>query len=557
MTLLHRKGYFSQRLDLDGNQYEEPQPWPVADFLERLAPRIRVRLRDKDMIVAAWRFWVHGCHGHRVPVVFLDTDLVENTTEDRALTDYLYGGNADYRLRQEAILGIGGVRMLRALGYDQIHRFHMNEGHSALLTLELLREHASRSKDGQIGEAEIEAVREQCVFTTHTPVPAGHDQFSLDHAVDVLDSSSPLPGLRDLFALDVFRHIVHSDDENMQPSSSLRNGLTLNLTYVALNLSRYVNGVAQRHGEISRLMFANYPVDAITNGVHAATWVSEPMAELFDRNIRDWRADNFSLRYALGIARDEFRAARSAARRQLFEFLGTHPGCSGLDPELFTVGFARRATAYKRPDLLFADPERLRQLVRRFGPMQVIYAGKAHPYDWEGKRLIRRIHAIARDLLSDGLRIIWLPDYGLTLARLLTSGVDLWLNTPLPPNEASGTSGMKAALNGVPSISTMDGWWIEGHIEGVTGWSIGSSPEENAAESLYRLLETEVLTCFYAAPDAWVEIQRNAVAYNGSFFNSQRMMQQYVTRAYRWADPPLHPAGKPVQSAIRPADQGV
>ncbi|MBX3707527.1 MAG: alpha-glucan family phosphorylase [Pseudomonadales bacterium] len=539
VSLLHRRGYFRQVLDADGVQSELPEDWPVADFLEALPIRTALTLSGRRVVIRAWRYWIHGCHDGRVPVLLIDSDLPENAPEDQRLTDHLYGGDAEYRLRQEALLGIGGVRLLRGLGFDRITRFHMNEGHSALLTLELLEEQARANGDRGIGEPEIEAVRAQCVFTTHTPVPAGHDQFPLELADRVLGTSVRLPQLRDVFAVNVYRQVMQTRTSFASPRDMLDKGLQLNLTYVALNLSRYVNGVAERHGEVSRLMFADYTIDAITNGVHAATWVGPAMAELFDRHLAGWQADNFSLRYALGIPHPEIAAAHRRAKLTLLEHVHSILGVR-LDPEAFTLGFARRATAYKRPDLLFHDPERLRLLARRFGPLQVVFAGKAHPNDTRGRELIRDVHAAARLLAKDGVRIVYLPNYEIRLARLLVSGVDAWLNTPLPPNEASGTSGMKAAMNGVPSISTLDGWWIEGHLEGITGWSIGSGDDgrdaatisASDAASLYEKLEQVVLPCFYDDPDRFLCIRRNTIALNGSFFNSQRMLQQYLSKAY-------------------------
>jgi glycogen phosphorylase len=538
VCLLHRLGYFRQELDADGNQSERAETWPVADFLEELPARAELYLCDRLVTIRAWRYWLTGVRGHRVPVLFIDTDLPENDPIDRTLTDHLYGGDAEYRLRQEALLGIGGVRLLRALGFYRIRRFHMNEGHSALLTLELLAELARGNGDGGIGEAEIEAVREQCVFTTHTPVPAGHDQFPLDLAYRVLGSLENILRFRDLFSVDVYRHVMQTQEKFDVPSDLLNKGLMLNLTYVALNLSRFVNGVAQRHGEVSRLMFAGYSVDAITNGVHASTWVCPAMAQLFDRYVAGWQEDNFSLRYAFGIPLTEVGTAHRQAKVALLDHIRSTQGAD-FSAEVFTLGFARRATAYKRPDLLFRQRDRLVSLASRFGGLQIVFAGKAHPRDARGKALIREVHAAARELAGTGVRVVYLPNYDTRVARLLISGVDAWLNTPLPPNEASGTSGMKAALNGVPSISTLDGWWIEGHLEGITGWSVGDGGgrDEQAvsdldAASLYDKLENVVLPSYYEQPGSYLSVRRNAIALNGSFFNSQRMLQQYLAKAY-------------------------
>lgn len=519
VTLLHRRGYFTQQLDRSGGQTELPVEWNVSEFLEELPARATVTIEGRTVHVRAWKFRVDGSGGSFVPVILLDTDLPENSPEDRHLTDCLYGGDTTYRLCQEVILGIGGVRMLRQLSFGEIQRFHMNEGHSSLLTLELLDESAARHGRSAANLEDVDVVRSQCVFTTHTPVPAGHDRFSMDFVSRIL-------GRRDVYDM---------------KSVFCCEGV-LNLTFLAMNLSHYINGVAKRHGEVSRGMFARYQIDSITNGVHAATWACKPLLHLFDRHIPGWRADNFSLRYALGIPAGEIRNAHAAAKTELLQHVGQLTGVE-LDGDVFTIGFARRATAYKRPDLLFHDLNRLRHIAERTGPLQVIYAGKAHPHDETGKQLIRRVFDAA-NALGDCIRIVYLPDYGMQLGRIMTSGVDLWLNTPEPPLEASGTSGMKAAVNGVPSLSILDGWWIEGCIEGVTGWAIGEdghsehqsderpSNREQDAASLYDKLEHSILPLFLNDVSGYVNVMRHAIALNGSFFNTQRMMQQYVLRAY-------------------------
>jgi starch phosphorylase len=311
----------------------------------------------------------------------------------------------------------------------------------------------------------------------------------------------------------------------------------LNLTYLALNFSHYVNGVAMKHGEVSRAMFGGYTIDAITNGVHAATWTADEFQALFDRHIPAWRRDNFSLRYARSIPREDIWKAHLGAKKRLIERVahdtGTRP-----DPNIFTLGFARRATAYKRADLLLHDIDRLKRIAGTAGPLQVIYAGKAPPHAEAGKMVIERIFK-AKEALGSEIALVYLQNHDMDLGKLITAGVDLWLNTPQPPLEASGTSGMKAALNGVPSLSILDGWWIEGHIEGVTGWAIGErdSPPQNDrtvtdAASTYDKLEHVILPLFYQDRDGFINVMRQAIALNGSFFNSHRMVEEYVLKAY-------------------------
>jgi len=515
VTLLHRKGYFYQRLDSNGWQIEEPVEWSVDDFLRELPQRASVVIEGRTVTFRAWEYDVAGPGDSFVPVYFLDTDLVENSEWDRTLTHYLYGGDQRYRLAQEVVLGIGGVRMLRALGHTEIERFHMNEGHSSLLALELLDEQARRAGRPSPVREDIQEVRDKCVFTTHTPVAAGHDQFPMELVHRMLGRYE-VEEMKDVFCC----------------------GDLLNMTFLALNLSRYVNGVAKKHGEVSRLMFAGYNIDAITNGVHAATWAAEPLAGLYDRYISSWRQDNFSLRYALSIPRQEIWQAHLQAKKVLLAYVNRETN-AGLDADLLTLGFARRAAAYKRADLLFDDLERLRAIGGKGKGCQIVYAGKAHPRDQAGKEQIQRI-VHARQLLREKIKVVYLENYSMEIGKMMTAGVDVWLNTPLPPMEASGTSGMKAAVNGVPSLSVLDGWWIEGCIEGVTGWSIGppsgppgtTADHSNDAAALYDKLEQTVLPLFYERRDDYVDVMRHAIALNGSFFNTHRMLQQYVVKAY-------------------------
>ncbi|WP_028321638.1 alpha-glucan family phosphorylase [Desulfatiglans anilini] len=516
LTLLYRKGYFRQRLEPDGWQREEPTSWPFEELLEEGVPRAQVLVEGRTVHLRAWRYNVKGVTGYTVPIYFLDADLPENSEWDRGLTHALYGGDDHYRISQELILGVGGIRMLRTLGYNEIDTYHLNEGHAALITLALLDEEARQAGRESIVQQDVEPVRDRCVFTTHTPVPAGHDKFPLDLARKVIGERD------DFFGLEGVLYESHF----------------LNMTYLGLNLSRYVNGVAQKHGEVSRLMFAGYCIDAITNGVHAATWVSAPFRELFDRHIPMWRKDNFSLRSALSIPREEIWNAHMQCKKQLMGLVNRETG-AGMDENILTIGFARRAATYKRADLLFRDMERLKRISHETGKIQVIYGGKAHPRDQEGKELIKRIFRAKYELQQD-IRVTYLENYNMTLGAMITAGVDLWLNTPEPPMEASGTSGMKAAMNGVPNLSVLDGWWIEGHIEGLTGWSIGDPVRGKGDErdhsrdvpSLYDKLEHAVVPLFYQDRRRFMDIMAYSIAINGSFFNTQRMVQEYVLNAY-------------------------
>jgi glycogen phosphorylase len=513
VTLLHRKGYFQQQIDADGNQIERPVEWRPEEILEPLDVTVSVKLEGRDVRVRPWKYIVKGVGGHEVPVLLLDTALPENSAWDQTLTDSLYGGDIYYRLCQEIILGLGGAAVLQALGYDGGTLYHLNEGHAALVTLCLLERQLAGRPLFEVNDEDIEAVRRRCVFTTHTPVPAGHDKFPLDMVRKALGPEQTLLVER-----------AHGVVEGQ-----------LNMTHLALHLTRFVNGVAMRHRDVSQGMFPGYPIDSITNGVHAVTWTAEPFKELFDRRIPEWRSDNYYLRYAVGIPLPEVREAHERCKREFFAEVERRTKIV-LDPKVFTIGFARRATPYKRADLIFSFPDRLAQIAKSVGPIQIVYGGKAHPHDMGGKELIRRIHEAAKKL-DGSVRVVYLEGYEMALAQQLVPGVDLWLNNPMKPLEASGTSGMKAALNGVPSLSVLDGWWIEGHVENVTGWSIGSGIEPEGdplkdANDMYVKLERTILPLFYGLPMAYAQVMRSAIALNGSFFNTQRMVEQYVRNAY-------------------------
>jgi starch phosphorylase len=509
VTLVSRAGYFRQEI-VDGRQVEHPAQWEPQQWCRRLPARVAVEIAGRDVWVGAWLYTVEGHRGGAIPVVLLDTDLSDNTLEERRITDRLYGGNASDRLQQEIVLGIGGVRMLGALGVEVL-KYHLNEGHAALLTLELLRRHARTVPMPGSPPPQHDApwVRSRCVFTTHTPVEAGHDQFSYEMADPLLGDFQDGTELRSLAGED-----------------------RLNMTRLALNLSEHVNGVAKRHAEVSRRMFPGYQVRAITNGVHPWTWTSDGFRQLYDRHLPHWCHEPELLSRADRISDEEIRSAHAAAKAALADEVRSS-GLAVPDVALPWIGFARRMTLYKRPDLLFTNLGRLRAIARR-RPFVVLLAGKAHPQDEPGKQLIALLHAHARELGPD-LPVLFIPDYDMRLARLLVSGVDLWLNTPQRPMEASGTSGMKAAFNGVPSLSVPDGWWLEGCVEGVTGWSVGGDgPDDNSrdAAALYDKLENVVLPLHQDDLGGWTQVMKGAIARNAAYFNSHRMMRRYATEAY-------------------------
>jgi glycogen phosphorylase len=508
-TLIHRKGYFQQHLDGGGMQREDVQPWNPADFCSEEPARTAVSIEGRTVNLRAWRYDMVGRAGHVVPIYLLDTDLDGNAGWDRGLTDHLYGGDSNYRLEQEIVLGMGGARMAKALGLN-VNVFHMNEGHAALLTLTLLEREAGGGPNGAATEADIERVRQQCVFTTHTPVPAGHDRFSIEQTIRILGGERTA---------------------RLEKLGCFSEG-TLNMTLLALRFSRFANAVAMQHGKVSRGMFPEYKIDSITNGVHAPTWISEPVQQMLDARIPSWRRDNLYLRNAIDLPLDEMLAAHARSKENLLAEVGSRTGMV-LNPKVLTLGFARRAATYKRASLLLTDPARLAKIATAAGGLQIVYAGKAHPQDEPGKALIQNVVVQAGKLSNDVLRIVFLEDYDWKLGAMLTAGVDVWVNTPRRPYEASGTSGMKAALNGVPSLSILDGWWIEGCMEGVTGWAIEDGADDAAeAESLYRKLESAVVPLFLEAAEKWARLMRSTLAYNGSYFNTNRMVKQYNRNAY-------------------------
>ncbi len=508
-SLVHRKGYFQQHLDETGMQTEDIQPWNPADFCTEEKARVTVSVEDRIVTMRCWRYDLVGRYGHVVPIYLLDTDLDENSGWDRGLTDHLYGGDTNYRLQQEIVLGMGGVRMAHALGH-RVNVYHMNEGHAALLTLALLERQLGGGPLGAATETDMEQVRKKCVFTTHTPVPAGHDRFSTEQAIRILGGDRTA---------------------RLERLGCFRDGM-LNMTLLALRFSRYANGVAMQHAKVSREMFPEFQIDSITNGVHAPTWVSEPIQKMLDEKLSSWRRDTLYLRNAIDLPEQDILAAHASNKQALLAEVAARNRVE-LNPKVLTLGFARRVATYKRATLLFTDPVRLAQIAAKAGGLQILYAGKAHPQDEPGKALIQQVVEDAAKLSSDRLRIVYLENYDWNLGALLTAGVDVWINTPRRPYEASGTSGMKAALNGVPSLSILDGWWIEGCIEGFTGWAIedGASDAEEA-NSLYHKLESAVVPLFLEAPERWARLMRNTVSINGSYFNTNRMVRQYTRNSY-------------------------
>ena len=504
VTLVSKKGYFRQEITKEGKQIEHPVEWEPSKIMELLPTEVKVQIQKREVRIKAWLYNAQSLTGGVVPILFLDTDVEENFPEDRKITSFLYGGDERYRLKQEIVLGIGGARMLEALGFS-IRKYHMNEGHSSLLTLELLRRY----------ELDVDRVREMCIFTTHTPVEAGHDKFHYDLIQEIMGEIVPLRFLKKFGGHD-----------------------RLNMTRLALNLSEFINGVAKRHRDISMEIFPGYEIHAITNGIHSYTWTCESFRRLYDKYLPGWANEPELLVRVGGIPDEEIWHAHMEAKRVLIDYVNKVTNI-GMDYDTLTLGFARRATRYKRANLLFSDLEKLRKINKR-GKMQIVFAGKAHPKDESGKKLIQEIFGYI-EKLKDEIKIVYLEDYDMKLAAKLIPGVDVWLNTPLRPLEASGTSGMKAAHNGVINFSVLDGWWVEGWIEGVTGWAIGPHPDEQLSteetkirelDDLYNKLEYIIIPMFYQKRDEWIKMMENSIGKIAYYFNSHRMMRRYVTEAY-------------------------
>ena len=516
VTLVCSQGYLRQEIDARGRQIEHADPWNPSEFATPLRAKVAVLIEGREVWVRPWLHVLSSPMGSRIPVLLLDTNVDENAISDRQITARLYGSGSDYRLKQEAVLGIGGLRILQALGFE-IRKYHLNEGHAALLALDLLRRyplHPDQVANERM-KFQLTPVRDACIFTTHTPVEAGHDRFDYGLFEQVLQGYVDTKQVQ----------LIAGDD-------------ALNMTRLALNLSGFVNGVAARHAQTTTRMFPGYDIRAITNGVHLPTWAHPAMRDLFNQHFPSWAFEPEMMVRADQLSADQVWTAHSRAKSDLITEVARRTGV-GLDHDRPLIGFARRMTAYKRPDLLFTDLDRLRQINAR-QPFQIVLAGKSHPSDEPGKALIQRIHEQIESVAPE-LKIVFVPNYETRLAGFLIAGVDIWLNTPTPPMEASGTSGMKAALNGVLNLSVLDGWWLEACIEGVTGWAIGQDGEAGhhegaapvaSAEDLYQKLEQVVLPLYHHDREKWIWMMRQAIAKVACYFNTQRMMRRYAAEAY-------------------------
>ena len=498
VTLVYRKGYGRQHLDKDGVQTETYRDLDPAQHMQDTGMEISLPLDGGELWSKVWRADITGVTGHVVPVYFLDTFHPKNSEKHLELGLTLYGGDDWVRIRQEYLLGVGGLRLLDKLGLE-VDGLHLNEGHCTFALLEMLGKGWSR-----------EQLAKRVLFTTHTPVPAGHDRFEWEAVEEVLG---------DLLPTDAKQLVIDAGDPE--------EGRRISMSHLAVALSGPVNAVSNLNAWVASSMFADHHIAPITNGVHHITWTSPMMADLFDKQLPGWREDPTKLAHAGKIPTEDLAEARDVARKVLRELVQTSTGVR-LDKNRLTIGFARRFATYKRANLVFSDLERLREIGA--GKIQFVFSGKAHPRDEGGKALIKSIFDSAKDL-EDEIPVAFLEDYSMATGLAMTGGVDIWLNNPIRPMEASGTSGMKAAMNGVPNCSILDGWWPEGCEHGVNGWAIGEADDERDdvrdAKNVLDVIENEVLPAWDEGDEKWCEIMRASIA-TSARFTGARMISDYL-----------------------------
>lgn len=494
VTLLNRHGYFKQKINKSGAQIELIDRDYDFSLLKKLDTQVEIEIGSEKIKVGVWQYLIKGENSFEVPVYFLDTNIVGNKTKYKHLTDKLYGGNLELRLQQEIVLGRGGVKMIAALGFDSIKKYHLNEGHGALAAVELFR----NSKEIKI-EDKIKQTKEKCVFTTHTPIQTIFDEFPIELlSKNQSDFPFDLPGL-------------------------IKNQ-KVNTVDLAMFFSSYINGVAKTHQKFLNEVFPKYKISSITNGVNSLFWTSPEFKKLYNEFIPGWKNNPSLLKKAQKITDKKIWSAHQKAKKRLLEYIKLEENIQ-WDENILTICFARRFTQYKQPLLLFSDIDRLLEILKNEGNIQIILAGKAHFRDTNGQDSIKRLYGFKKKYPQ--LNIIFLKNYNLDLAQLLVAGSDLWLNNPQIPQEACGTSGMKAAHNGVPQLSTLDGWWPEAYKKNKTGWAIDN------ANDLYEILKKEILPLYYKDSEKWKKMMKSVISLNASYFNSDRTLDQYIKEAYK------------------------
>ncbi len=497
VTLLYKKGFFKQKIE-NGIQTEQDDNWDFMNILEDTKKEACVRFSGVDVHIKIWKYTYLGNSGYPVPIYFLDTDLEKNPEWTRNITNKLYQGD---RLHQEIVLGIGGLKALSELGHTNIEKYHMNEGHSSFLTLQLYRDMGDTIgwDDG--------LTREKCVFTTHTPIPAGHDRFSYDRIYDTFHEATRL--------IPIHIKKLAGDDE-------------LNTTKLAMSFSSHINAVSKKHMEVTQCMFPSFTIDYITNGIHCASWVSPYMAKVFDENLIGWRDDYSNLSKVFEIKDEVILNAHSLAKKDLIKYVNEHNVVdTNLNEDVLTIGFARRFIEYKDAELIFKNINNLKDIGKK---VQFIFAGKSHGNDGVGKDIMRRIIEKANEL-KDFVSIAFLENYNMNIAKLMVSGSDVWLNTPIPPNEASGTSGMKAAANGCLHFSRLDGWAIEAFERDGGGFPIYEY------EDFIMTLRYKIIPRFYDKNrTSWANEMKLSIGNSASYFNTHRMCKEYIHKAYKIKD---------------------
>jgi len=508
ICLCYSSGYFYQFFNEYGEQKEKEISWNFFYEFSKVDKPIKIKIEDKEVLVSAWLYRVIGQSGHILPIYLLTTDIKGNEDWMKKMTGSLYDSTSRWnRIVQEMILGIGGVKLLNSQGYNNIETYHLNEGHGSFSIVELYN----------MLNGDLDKVRDKVVFTTHTPVPAGHDRFDQDLVNKVFENRMP-------------SEISKIAEDNGQ----------FNMTYLGMGLSRYRNGVAKKHGDISRKMFPQYEVDSITNGIHLGFWVSRPFRQIFKKKWPNWKANPSILQNAIELDDLDIFDAHIENKFNLINYQKGH-SWNLLDEERITIGFARRFATYKRATLIFKDIDKLGSICQ--DKIQFIFAGKAHPQDKMGKEYIKEIYNSGEYLYDNyGVKVVMMENYNMDLSHMLVSGCDIWLNTPERYREASGTSGMKAALNGVLNFSVQDGWWLEGYRRNpMAGWAIGpddSNPKDSGisndwdidSKAIYEILENEIIPT-YLNHEEWLFRSKNAIAL-AAFFNTNRMMKEYAKKAY-------------------------
>jgi glycogen phosphorylase len=507
VTLLYKNGYFKQSIDpITGKQIESNDEWDYKSLLTNTGKTFVIEIEHRPVTVQIWQYEYTGQKGNNIKIYFLDTNLDHNNSEDQAICYNLYSKYPVTRLKQEILIGIGSIKALETLGYPIFDKYHLNESH-ACFAIPYLQSILGSKQEAQ----------KHIVFTTHTPLEHGHKKYTFEELEKQLTQKS-----NDQSLVEILKS--NYDDQTQ-----------INVTRYCLENSSYSNAVSRKHAEVMHKMFPSSTIDYVTNGIHTYTWVSNSLAEVFDKNLIDWRLDSSILRNALQLTDFDIRTAHQKNKQILCDKILEISG-KQYSTSKFTIGFARRVDSYKRQNFIFKDLDRLEKIAQKFGGIQFVFAGKAYPDTAGEDSTLAQIVKLSQQA-DLNINIVYIPNYDMVTSEFMVSGVDIWLNNPLRPLEASGTSGMKAALNGVPNFSVVDGWWVEGWQENETGWSIGDEYNHIGNEAyelneLYGKLEHIILPTYYYDTKKWLEIMKQAIALNGSHFNTQRMVLEYLSKAY-------------------------